>query len=256
MGYYIPRKKLFTGTNFKEIPDVFALERVGAGHDGFVYRDGDIVYKVLKHGIDGRKEKGLMSFDKARAFQTLDVKRFIKPDDVLIDEDGIYAGYIMRYYDDLSKKQEDGSIRKNIGEFTGEDFLISIEELSSDISELTKKGLVIKDINRGSYIFSDDFLHICDMDKYFLNRGQALRVNWSQLNYIVAKMMYFEKMEREGFFKDKEFANELNKRMNKWVSKASNSSNFIRTLENELGGSALDAPLSEFVDYTFQKIIV
>ena len=43
MGYYIPRKKLFTGTNFKEIPDVFALERVGAGHDGFVYRDGDII---------------------------------------------------------------------------------------------------------------------------------------------------------------------------------------------------------------------
>ena len=44
MGYYIPRKKLFTGANFKEIPDVFALERVGAGHDGFVYRDGDIAY--------------------------------------------------------------------------------------------------------------------------------------------------------------------------------------------------------------------
>ena len=255
MGYYIPRKKLFTGANFNEIPDVFALERVGAGHDGFVYRDGDVVYKVLKHGIDGRKEKGLMSFDKARAFQSLDVNRFIKPTDVLIDEDGVYAGYVMKFYDDLSK-EEDGIIRKKIGDFTCEDFLISVDELSSDVSELTKRGLVIKDINRGSYIFSEDFLHICDMDKYFLNRGQALRVNWSQLNYIVAKMIYFEKMEREGFFKDKEFASELNKRMNKWVSKASNSSNFIQTLEKELGGSDLSAPLSEFVDYTFQKVIV
>ena len=47
------------------------------------------------------------------------------------------------------------------------------------------------------------------MDKYFLNRGQALRINWNQLNFIVAKLMYFEKMEREGYFKDNEFANEI-----------------------------------------------
>ena len=256
MGYYIPRKKLFTGTNFKEIPDVFALERVGAGHDGFVYRDGDVVYKVLKHGIDGRKERGLMSFDKAMNFQTLDVNRIIKPDDVLIDEDGVYAGYVMHYYEDLSKKDDEGVIKKQIGEFTAEDFLISVSELCDDVSELTKRGIVIKDINRGSYIFSSDFLHICDMDKYFLNRGQALRINWNQLNFIVAKLMYFEKMEREGYFKDNEFANEINKRMNKWVSKSANASNFIRTLETELNGSNLNSPLSEFVDFTFQKIIV
>ena len=256
MGYYIPRKKLFTGTNFKEIPDVFSLERVGAGHDGFVYRDGDVVYKVLKHGIDGRKERGLMSFDKAMNFQTLDVYRIIKPDDVLIDEDGVYAGYVMHYYEDLSKKDEEGIVKKQIGEFTVEDFLTSVSELCDDVSELTKRGIVIKDINRGSYIFSSDFLHICNMDKYFLNRGQALRINWNQLNFIVAKLMYFEKMEREGYFKDNEFANEINKRMNKWVSKSANASNFIRTLETELNGSNLNSPLSEFVDFTFQKIIV
>ena len=256
MGYYIPRKKLFTGTNFKEIPDVFSLERVGAGHDGFVYRDGDVVYKVLKHGIDGRKERGLMSFDKAMNFQTLDVNRIIKPDDVLIDEDGVYAGYVMHYYEDLSKKDEEGIVKKQIGEFTVEDFLTSVSELCDDVSELTKRGIVIKDINRGSYIFSSDFLHICDMDKYFLNRGQALRINWNQLNFIVAKLMFFEKMEREGYFKDNEFANEINKRMNKWVSKSANASNFIRTLETELNGSNLNSPLSEFVDFTFQKIIV
>jgi len=256
MGYYIPRKKLFTGTNFKEIPDVFSLERVGAGHDGFVYRDGDVVYKVLKHGIDGRKERGLMSFDKAMNFQTLDVNRIIKPDDVLIDEDGVYAGYVMHYYEDLSKKDDDGVVKKQIGEFTVEDFLTSVSELCDDVSELTKRGIVIKDINRGSYIFSSDFLHICDMDKYFLNRGQALRINWNQLNFIVAKLMYFEKMEREGYFKDNEFANEINKRMNKWVSKSANASNFIRTLETELSGSSLNSSLSEFVDFTFQKIIV
>ena len=256
MGYYIPRKKLFTGTNFKEIPDVFSLERVGAGHDGFVYRDGDVVYKVLKHGIDGRKERGLMSFDKTMNFQTLDVNRIIKPDDVLIDEDGVYAGYVMHYYEDLSKKDEEGIVKKQIGEFTVEDFLTSVSELCDDVSELTKRGIVIKDINRGSYIFSSDFLHICDMDKYFLNRGQALRINWNQLNFIVAKLMYFEKMEREGYFKDNEFANEINKRMNKWVSKSANASNFIRTLETELSGSSLNSSLSEFVDFTFQKIIV
>ncbi len=255
MGYYIPRKRLFTGADFNEIPDVFSLERVGAGHDGFVYRDGEICYKVLKHGIEGRKEKGLMAFEKAMQMQQFNVKRMIKPSDVLIDEDGVYAGYVMPFHDDLTKQQDDGTVRKQIGDFTCGDFLMSVEDLYDDVAELTRRGYVIKDINRGSYIFSADFMHICDMDKYFLDRSRALQVNWGQLNFIAAKMMYFEKMEREGYFKDNQFAKEINKRMNKWVSKCSNAKDFIRQLETTLG-SEFHTPLREFTDFTFEKIIV
>ena len=86
MGYFIKPKQLYLGNNFIPIPNVFKLDRVGAGHDGFVYRDDDVAYKVLKHDIDERKVRGLMSFEKARTFSTLDVKRFAKPIDVLIDE--------------------------------------------------------------------------------------------------------------------------------------------------------------------------
>lgn len=253
MGYFIKPKQLYLGTNFKPIPNVFKLERVGAGHDGFVYRDGRVVYKVLKHDIDERKEKGLMSFDKARAFQELDVKRLIKPMDVLIDEDGRYAGYVMRYYEDLTKDPT-SPIFRNIGDFSCGQFIRSVNELEEDFVELTKKGVCPKDLNRGSYIFAPDFVHLCDMDKYQMSRGRALQVNWEQLNFIVAKMMYFEKMEREGYFRSEEEAKDINKRMNDWVRKSSNNKRFIDFLRKEVGCDYA-SPLRDFTDFTFQKVI-
>lgn len=254
MGYFIKPKQLYVGGNFrKPIPNVFKLERVGAGHDGFVYRDGDIVYKVLKHDIDERKERGLMSFDKARIFQELDVKRIIKPTDVLIDEDGRYAGYVMKYYEDLTKNPNSPRF-KQIGDFTCGDFIHSVDELENDFVVLTKEGVTPKDLNRGSYIFSPDFVHLCDMDKYQLSRGRAIQVNWEQLNFIIAKMMYFEKMEREGYFRSVEEVKDINRRMNDWVKKSTNDRRFVDFLRKEVG-SDYSSPLREFTDYTFQKVI-
>lgn len=254
MGYFIRPKQLFIGGNFKKpIPNVFKLDRVGAGHDGFVYRDGDMAYKVLKHDIDERREKGLMSFDKVRTFQELDVKRIIKPTDVLIDEDGRYAGYVMRYFEDLTKDPESPTYRR-IGDFSCGDFIKSVYELEDDFAELTRHGISPKDLNRGSYIFAADFMHLCDMDKYYLAGGKSVQINWEQLNFIIAKMMYFEKMEREGYFRSVEEEKEINKRMNNWVRKSSNARDFISKLKKEVG-SDYGTPIREFTDYTFQKVI-
>ena len=253
MGYFIKPKQLYLGNNFKPIPNVFKLDRVGAGHDGFVYRDGEIVYKVLKHDIDERKERGLMSFEKARAFSTLEVKRIIKPIDVLIDEDGCYAGYVMQYYEDLTKNLSSPRF-KNIGDFSCGEFIYSVNELECDFAELTRRGISPKDLNRGSYIFSADFMHLCDMDKYQFSRNRALQVNWEQLNFVIAKMMYFEKIEREGISKTAEETKEINKKMNDWVRRSSNTKDFIQQLRNEVG-SSYSTPISEFTDYTFQKVI-
>ena len=253
MGYFIKPKQLYLGNNFKPIPNVFKLDRVGAGHDGFVYRDDDVVYKVLKHDIDERKVRGLMSFEKARIFSTLDVKRLAKPIDVLIDEDGRYAGYVMHYYEDLTKDSSSPRF-KNIGDFTCGELIHSVNELECDFAELTRRGICPKDLNRGSYIFSSDFMHLCDMDKYHFSRNRALQVNWEQLNFVVAKMMYFEKIERDGISKTAEETKEINKKMNDWVRKSSNTKEFIQHLRNEIG-SNYSVPIREFTDYTFQKVI-
>ena len=253
MGYFIKPKQLYLGKNFEPIPNVFKLDRVGAGHDGFVYRDGGVVYKVLKHGIDERKEKGLMSFDKARYLQELDVKRFIKPSDFLIDEDGCYAGYVMPFYEDLTKDDSLPTFRK-VGDFTCGDFIRSVNDLEDDVAELTRRGVSLKDLNRGSYIFASDFLHLCDMDKYQISRDKALRVNWEQLNFIIAKLMYFEKMEREGYFRGTEEEKEINRKMNEWVKKSTNARKFTDMLRTEVGRD-YGTPLREFTDFTFQKVI-
>ena len=181
------------------IDNIFELEKIGAGHDGYVFKYGDKALKVLKYGIDGRKERGLMTFNKVLYFENeLNLKRFVQPIDILLDEDGMYSGYVMKYYKNLvSSKNNTGISSTNIGDFTCSDLVTSIDELESDVEQLTNKSVVIKDVNRGSYIFSDDFLHICDMDKFLYPNTTKVHSNWEKLNYIFAKMLYFEKNGRE-----------------------------------------------------------
>ena len=51
------------------IPNVYELEKIGAGHDGYIFRFNNQVLKILKYDINLRKQKGLMTFDKASYFK-------------------------------------------------------------------------------------------------------------------------------------------------------------------------------------------
>ena len=94
-------KPVVMSNAYKLIPDVAALGKVGAGHDGIVYRYGDYVFKVLKYDIDVRKAKDLMTFEKATYFvNNLHLNRIAQPIDILLDSDGVYTGYVMRFFDD------------------------------------------------------------------------------------------------------------------------------------------------------------
>ena len=85
----------------EEIPNIFTLPRIGAGHDGYVFKFNDKALKLLKYDISLRKEKRLMTFAKAVYFQEeLDLKRFTKPIDILLDEEGVYSGYVMEYLEE------------------------------------------------------------------------------------------------------------------------------------------------------------
>ena len=85
------RMPIFMSNVSVKIPNVFELKRLGAGHDGVVYRYDDLVFKLLKYDIDLRKQKDLMTFEKAYYFmENLDLKRIAQPIDILFDSDGVY----------------------------------------------------------------------------------------------------------------------------------------------------------------------
>ena len=249
MKPFIKPQVFFRDTD-ESIDNVFELEKIGAGHDGYVFKYDDKALKVLKYGIDGRKERGLMTFNKVLYFENeLDLKRFVQPIDILLDEDGMYSGYVMKYYQNLVSSKKNNNISSTtIGDFTCNDLVTSVNELEMDVSQLTSKSVAIKDINRGSYIFSEDFLHICDMDKFLYPNATEVYLNWEKLNYIFAKMLYLEKKDRANLDKMQL------RQMSEWVRKVSNDKKFLDKMRTEVK-SDCETPISEYSDFVFQKVI-
>ncbi len=230
--------------NSEEIPNIASLERVGAGHDGIVFRYGDKALKVLKYDIRTRREKGLMTFEKAVYFQNhLQLKRILKPDGVLLDKEGVYSGYRMPY-----KEKTD----KSLAEFTCQDFITFSEELREDFTKLAQKRVIAGDINEGSYIVTDDFLYLCDTDKYQIVSEQSnLNVtsqNQKSCHFAVSKFLYYEMMKLvpSDNINKKKFAY--------WIKKSSNDSTFLTRTYQEIG-QGLDEPLQEYISYKVKQII-
>lgn len=227
-------------SNYHYIDNIYALPRLGSGHDGFVFQYGDYALKLLKYDIDTRTKSNLMTFEKASYFtKNMKLKRIETPVDVLLDEDGIFSGYAMRYIVDLSSKKFKGSSRyKDPGQFTCGDLLWAVEELGDDFSQLSDKGVAVKDINNGSFLFPVDYVHLCDTDKYFLGGSFVDSMNKVKYNYAIARLLYLEMM-RGGFSKE-----EL-RQLNVWVKHMSNSRSFTKDLVKEIG-SDFNEPIREF----------
>ena len=216
-------KPIFMSSAYRRIPNYADLEKIGAGHDGIVYRYGDLVFKLLKYDIHERKAKDLMTFEKATYFiHNLRLNRITQPIDILLDSDGMYTGYVMRYFDDVTKDptspfyQAAGKIRMGTLDE-------SVEALREDVKALSSAKVIMEDLNRGSYIYTADGLNMCDMDKFRVVQGNRVPsdLNKRNLNFFVAKALYYE-MEKSGQFSKEEL-----KQLLHWVKKSANSSNFL-----------------------------
>lgn len=236
--------------NLEIVPNIYDLEKVGAGHDGIVFRLGDKVLKVLKYNIEDRKEKGLMTFEKAVFFQDeFDFNRIIQPKDVLLNEDGIYTGYVMDYLEDVTTdKMKDSPVYKQPGDFTCGDLIQSVNDLGEDFNDMTKKKVVAKDLNRGSYIYTADFMHLCDMDKFLMNCYGAEDFNKKALNFAIAKHLYYEMLKTDTF--DKQQLRQLSN----WIKESSNSRTFIQKLTTEIGHE-YTTPIKEYAKEKVKTII-
>lgn len=229
------------------------LEKIGAGHDGIVYKYGDIAIKILKYDVNFRKTKNLMTFEKVNyLIETLELNRIVMPIDVILDEDGVYSGYVMNFIDDLYSAKKIGTSQyKEPGEFLKLDLVRSVQELSDDFLQLTRNSIIARDINGGSYMFPSDFIHLCDTDKYIINSrnsGNIHEQNMSSLNFVFAKLLFYEMKKTDSY------TIESLKLLRNWIKKSSNSKSFINELIVEIGND-MNSPISEFADYKFKKIL-
>lgn len=226
---------------------VSSLEKIGAGYDGIVYKYGDIVLKVIKYDVDYRKQKGMMTFEKALYLKNnLSLKRITQPIDILFDCNGIFSGYVMRYVEDITT-----SLKKQLGEFTCGEFLESAYLLTEDFNELTRNRVLAHDVNPGSIIYSYNFINLCDMDKYIIleNNGKNIWIsNRDKLYYALAKVLYFTMKNVDNLDK------EQLKEMYHWIKKVSHSEEFIQEFEREIG-TDYNQPMLEYAKYKLKQII-
>ena len=251
MSKYIPDKEFSVtiSATSEIIPNIYELEKIGAGHDGYIYRFHDYALKILKYDIKLRKKRGLMTFEKATYFRNhLNLQRITQPIDVLLDEDGVYTGYVMRYVDDLTSVKKKGTPQyRNPGDYSCGDLVYSWEVLADDFQQLSDNGIRVKDINRGSYLFASDFMYLCDTDKYTLHSSSE-EINKSKLNFAIAKFLVSE-MKKTGDY-DKE-----HKRIfDSWVKKSSNSKTFRDEILSDIG-SDYNVPISKYVDYKVKTLL-
>ena len=247
--YYKEKEIRLVGSRIV-IPNVYALQKVGAGHDGLVYKyNDDIVVKILKHDVEERKIKNLMTFQKANYFcENLKLKRIAVPIDMALDSDGIYTGYAMKFLDDLSKMDEKSPNYKATGDFTCGNLIYAANELKDDFNQLTKARVAVKDINEGSYIYTPNFIYLCDTDKYYLVEKPPKDINLRYFNYTISKLLFYEMRKLPEYVKGDQ------KALENWVKKCSNSGDYLQELSREIG-SDYKTPISEFAKYKMKKII-
>lgn len=240
-------QEIILRNNLEVIPNIYDLKKVGAGHDGIVFQYKDMALKLLKYDINTRKQKGLMTFEKALFLQKeILLKRILQPIDIMLDSDGVYAGFVTRYLDDVTRKEKIGTSRyKTPGQFTCGDLICSSNELEEDFNELTKNNVLAKDINRGSYIYTNDFIYLCDMDKYIIGDISSIEnLNRINLNFIIAKFLYYEMLKQENIDKIQQ------RQLSKWVSRKSNSVTYLNELQNDIRYD-YNTPIS---DYAKEKV--
>ena len=246
--YYKQKDIRLVGSKIS-IPNVYALQKVGAGHDGIVYKySDDIVVKIFKHDVVGLKTKNLMTFQKANYFcENLKLKRITVPIDMALDTDGVYTGYVMKFLDDLSKMEEDSPNYKAPGDFTCGNLIYAANELKEDFNKLTKAKVESKDINAGSYIFTPNFIHLCDTDKYVIKDRAPMDVNLKNFNLVISKLLFFEMKKLP------EYSEEDSKLLDAWIKKRINSGDYLRELSQEIGND-FKTPISEFAKYKIKQI--
>lgn len=236
------KKTITLVDNLQTLADLHSLEKIGAGHDGIVYRYGNKAIKELKYDIETRKKLSLMTFEKAQSFvkYSNDFKRLIVPQAIFLDENGSFCAYLMNYIDKID------FTKYPFNTITLSTFLNAIYDLWDDFNLLNKMQIIANDINPSSYLLDNNFLHLCDTDKYIMRTSNTTIYNREKFNYMIAKLLYL-------LMYDKNIGIENLKSLNNWVRKQANNQSFLKKLTEELT-PIFNETLPEYTTYLKRKL--
>lgn len=236
-------KKLKFYNNLDTINNYKTLKKIGGGRDGIVYEYHNQALKVLKYDVIKREENNLMTLNKVQFFikNHNRFKRVILPNNFLVDEDNIFSAYTMALIQKINLD--------NVSSFPIKFFLESAFELKEDFNIFNELHVEVKDINQGSFLFDNNFFHLCDCDKFLIHNKFAKinPLNLRNFNFIVAKILYFEMIKTIDNKQDR-------KNLIKWVKICINDIKFLEHIENELINYS-NEPISEYTNYLIKKLI-
>ena len=133
---------------------------LGKGSEGFVYKIGDMTYKIYHQGAlqdnFGLKEK------HHEYLSTIPTKQIILPKHAILNEDGEYVGYSAPFIKG-SQKEKTG-----ISQLDKKIFLDNIRQLLVDFKLLSDCLVLCADVQPINYIFDseDEKMYIIDPGRY------------------------------------------------------------------------------------------
>lgn len=118
----------------------------------------------------------------------LDLINFCQVYQLLFNENGLFSGYIMKYYDEAIK-----DILTTETEYTIE----SLKQLIISIAKITNKGILIRDLNNNNVILSSDLITVIDFDMYkhvHLDHNTLAKYNYDFIMYLF-KCLYLDNLK-------------------------------------------------------------
>ncbi len=128
-------------------------EKIGEGMDTNVFKKNNIVYKIIKP--NGNIHLSLLT---AKYLQQIETKRILLPENIIIDKKGYLIGTTSTYI------KKNGKV--NILDLDKESFIKEIQFLEKDLDLLTRKKVVVRDLNLSNSVYNGKNIYFVDYGAY------------------------------------------------------------------------------------------
>lgn len=148
------------------------LEKIGEGKCANIYRNGSIVYKILKENSDSKR-----FYSKEMLQQLVGVKSdlCVFPNEILEDNEGNLLGYSM----DLVSGRK---MKDIIAMLSFEQLQSVIAKAEHDVGEISKQGIIFDDIHDDNVMWNEETQRIQIIDTDFFKKTEN-NPNLDNINY-------------------------------------------------------------------------
>lgn len=154
------------------VEEIEELEKIGEGKCANIYRNGSIVYKILKENSDSKR-----LYSKEMLQQLVGVKSdlCVFPNEILEDNNGNLLGYSM----DLVSGRK---MKDIIAMLPFEQLQSVIAKAEHDVGEISKQGIIFDDMHDDNVMWNEETQRIQIIDTDFFKRTEN-NPNLNNINY-------------------------------------------------------------------------